>query len=219
MISLTVLLILSYLVGAFPSSIVFGKVFRKIDVREHGSGNAGGTNAWRVMGWKIGLPVMLTDVAKGALASLLIARIPLGALPLEFSTVALLCGVAALLGHVFPIYTGFRGGKGVATGAGMLLVNAPIPVAIALGVFALALFLFGKVSLGSIMAAISLPISVVLIDEFTSFDYPILLLALTIALALFILYTHRTNIRRLIKGEEKGFPKLQLWKRAKRPRQ
>jgi acyl phosphate:glycerol-3-phosphate acyltransferase len=218
MISLAVLLILSYLVGAFPSSIVFGKVFRKIDVREHGSGNAGGTNAWRVMGWKIGLPVMLTDVAKGALASLLIARIPLGTLPFEFGTVALLCGVAALLGHVFPIYTGFHGGKGVATGAGMLLVNAPIPVAIALGVFALALFLFGKVSLGSILAAISLPISVVLINELTSFDYPILLLALTIALALFILYTHRTNIRRLIKGEEKGFPKLQLWKRVKRPR-
>lgn len=219
MISLIVLLILSYLVGAFPSSIVYGKLFRKIDVREHGSGNAGGTNAWRVMGWKIGLPVMLTDVAKGALASLLIARIPLGTLPLEFSVVALLCGVAALLGHVFPVYTGFRGGKGVATGAGMLLVNAPIPVAIALGVFALALFLFGKVSLGSILAAICLPISVALINQLTSIDYPILLLALTIALALFILYTHRTNIRRLIKGEEKGFPKLQLWKRVIRPRQ
>jgi glycerol-3-phosphate acyltransferase PlsY len=132
--------------------------------------------------------------------------------------VALLCGVVALLGHVFPIYTGFRGGKGVATAAGMLLVNAPIPVACALAVFALALFLSGKVSLGSILAAISLPISVALIDEFTSIDYPILLLALSIALALFILYTHRTNIRRLIRGEEKAFPKLQLWKRILKPR-
>ena len=218
MISLTILLILSYLVGAFPSSVVYGKVFRKVDIRKHGSGNAGGTNAWRVLGWKIGLPVMLTDVAKGVLASLLIARIPLGALPLEFSTVALLCGVAALVGHVFPVYTGFRGGKGVATGAGMLLANAPIPVACAVGVFALVLFLFGKVSLGSILAAISLPIFVVLINQFTSLNYPILLLALTIALALFILYTHRSNIRRLIKGEEKGFPKLQLWKKVLRPR-
>lgn len=219
MISLTILLILSYLVGAFPSSVVYGKVFRKVDIRKHGSGNAGGTNAWRVLGWKIGLPVMLTDVAKGVLASLLIARIPLGALPLEFSTVALLCGVAALVGHVFPVYTGFRGGKGVATGAGMLLANAPIPVACAVGVFALVLFLFGKVSLGSILAAISLPVFVVLINQFTSLNYPILLLALTIALALFILYTHRSNILRLIRGEEKGFPKLQLWKKVLRPRQ
>ena len=219
MISLVILLVLSYLLGAFPSSIVYGKVFRKVDVREHGSGNAGGTNAWRVLGWKIGLPVMLTDAVKGALASLVIARIPLGILPLEFSIVALLCGVAALLGHVFPIYTGFRGGKGVATGAGMLLVNATIPVAIALGVFAFTLVLFGKVSLASILAAISLPVCVVLTERFTSIDYPILLLVLTIALALFILYTHRTNIQRLARGEEKAFPKLQVWKRIRKPRQ
>ncbi len=216
MLSLAILLILSYLLGAFPSSIVYGRIFRKIDIREHGSGNAGGTNAWRVLGWKIGLPVMITDVAKGALASLAIARIPIGELPYTLSVVALLCGVAALIGHVFPVYTGFRGGKGVATGAGMLLVNAPIPVICALGVFALVLFASGKVSLGSILAALSLPVFVVCIEQFTSFDYPVLLLALTIALALFIVYTHRTNIARLLRGQEKGFPKLQLWKRMQR---
>lgn len=218
MMALLILLVLSYLLGAFPSSIVYGKVFRRIDIREHGSGNAGGTNAWRVLGWKIGLPVILTDVAKGAMASLVIARLPLGELPLEWNVVALLCGIAALLGHVFPIYTKFHGGKGVATGAGMLLVNAPIPVACALGVFALILFLFGKVSLGSILAAISLPVFVLVIDRFTSFNYPVLLLVLTIVLALFIVYTHRTNIQRLFKGQEKGFPKLQLWKRIQQSR-
>ena len=216
--SLAILLVLSYLVGAFPSSVVYGKLFRGVDIRKQGSGNAGGTNAWRVLGWQIGLPVMLTDVAKGALASVLIARIPLGPLPLEVSTVALLCGIAAVIGHVFPVFIGFRGGKGVATGAGMLLGNAPIPVACVLGVFALMLFLFGKVSLGSIVAAVSLPISVFLIDRFTGIYYPILLLALTIGLALLILFTHRANIRRLIKGEEKAFAKLQLWKKILRPR-
>ena len=87
--SLLLLLVLSYLVGAFPSSIVYGKVFRKTDIRKHGSGNAGGTNAWRVLGWKIGLPVMITDVAKGAIASLFIAQIPLGPLLFEPGTVAL----------------------------------------------------------------------------------------------------------------------------------
>jgi len=216
--SLAVLLILSYLLGAFPSSIVYGKMFRGVDIRKQGSGNAGGTNAWRVLGWRIGLPVMLTDVAKGALASVLIARIPLGPLPLEFRTVALLCGLAAVLGHVFPIYVGFRGGKGVGTAAGMLVVNAPVPVACALAVFALMLFLFGKVSLGSILAAICLPVSVFLIDRFTAIDYPALLLALTIGFALFTLTTHRSNIRRLIKGEEEAFPKLQLWKKIPRSR-
>ena len=216
--SLAILLLLSYLVGAFPSAVVFGRVFRRIDIRKHGSGNAGGTNAWRVLGWRIGLPVMLTDVAKGAFASALIARLPVGPLPLEFGMVALLCGLVAVLGHVFPVYIGFHGGKGVATGAGMLVVNAPLPVACALGLFALMLFLFGRVSLGSIMAAVSLPISVFLIDRYTSIDYSILLLALTIALALFILYTHRSNIRRLIKGEEKAFPKLQLWRKILRSR-
>jgi glycerol-3-phosphate acyltransferase PlsY len=218
-VSLAILLIASYLVGAFPSSIVYGKLFRKVDVRNHGSGNAGGTNAWRVLGWKIGLPVMITDVAKGALASVFIARIPLGPLPFAFSTVALLCGLAAVIGHVFPVYTRFRGGKGVATGAGMLVGNAPIPVACALGVFAIVVFLFGKISLGSILAAVSLPISVFLIDRFTIIDYPILLLVLTIALALFIITTHWTNIRRLLKGEEKAFENLQLWKKILRPRQ
>jgi glycerol-3-phosphate acyltransferase PlsY len=216
--SLAVMLVLSYLIGAFPSSIVFGKWFRGVDVRTHGSGNAGGTNAWRVLGWKIGLPVMLTDVAKGVVASLLIVRLPLGPLPLEQSTIALLCGLAAVLGHVFPVYVGFRGGKGVGTGAGMLVVNAPLPAGIALGVFALVLFLSGTVSLGSILAAVSLPVSVYLIGRFTSIDYPVLLLALTIVLALFILYTHRSNIRRLARGEEKSFPKLQLWKKILRNR-
>lgn len=215
--SLAILLIMSYLLGAFPSSIVYCRVFGGIDIRQHGSGNAGGTNAWRVLGWKIGLPVMLTDAAKGAAASVLIVRIPVGPLPLELSTVVLLCGLVAVIGHVFPIYSRFRGGKGVATAAGMLMVNAPIPVAFAIVLFALTLFLFGKVSLGSMMAAISLPISVFLIDRFTDIEYPVLLLVLTIGLALFIVYTHRSNIKRLLKREERAFSRLQLWKKL-RPR-
>lgn len=216
--ALALLLVLSYLVGAFPSSVVYGKVFRGTDIRKHGSGNAGGTNAWRVLGWKIGLPVMITDVAKGAVASLLIARIPIGPLPLDPSTVALLCGIVAVIGHVYPVYTRFRGGKGVATGAGMLIANAPLAGACALTVFALLLVTFGRVSLGSIVAAMSLPIFVFVLDQFTTIDYPFLLLVMTIVLALFIVVTHRSNIRRLLRGEEKAFSKLQLWKKMRRPR-
>ena len=212
------LLILAYLLGAFPTAVVLGKLIRGTDVRDHGSGNAGGTNAWRVLGWKIGLPVMLLDVIKGVLASMAIPRLPVGSLPLEFSLVALLCGVAAVLGHVFPVYTRFRGGKGVATGAGILLVLAPIPAAIAVGVFALVLVTFGRVSLSSILAAISLPISVYLMNPRFSLNDSVMLFAVTCTLALFIIYTHRSNIRRLLQGQERAFAKVQLWRRVLRRR-
>jgi glycerol-3-phosphate acyltransferase PlsY len=212
------LLILAYLLGAFPTAVVLGKVSRGTDVRDHGSGNAGGTNAWRVFGWKIGLPVMLFDVIKGVLASMAIPRIPIGPLPLELSVVALLCGVAAVLGHVFPVYTRFRGGKGVATGAGILVVLAPIPAAIAVGVFALVLVTFGRVSLSSILAAVSLPLSVYLMDPRFSLNESVMLFVLTCTLALFIIYTHRSNIRRLLHGEERAFTTVQLWRRVLRRR-
>jgi glycerol-3-phosphate acyltransferase PlsY len=214
--ALAPLLVLSYLLGAFPSAIVIGRILRGIDIRQHGSGNAGATNAWRVLGWRGGLPVAVIDVAKGAAAAVGVSRLPLGPLPLSIEVVAILCGIAAVLGHVFPIYTGFRGGKGVATAGGMLLATAPIPVGCALGVFLLVLFLSGTVSLGSILAAWVIPTCALLLDLFTGFSYPPLLIGLTGGLALFILYTHRTNIARLLKGEERSFPRLQLWKRLLR---
>jgi len=216
MIALAVLLAISYLVGAFPAAIVIGRLLWRIDVREHGSGNAGATNAWRVLGWRGGLPVALIDVAKGAAAAAGISRIPLGELPLGMETVAILCGLAAVLGHVFPIYTGFRGGKGVATAGGMLIATAPVPVACTLVVFLLVLSVSGTVSLGSILAAWAIPLSAYLLDRLTARHYPPLLIGLTTGLALFILYTHRANIRRLLKGEERCFPKLQLWRRLVR---
>lgn len=211
--ALAALLVLSYLVGAFPSAVVVGRIARGIDIRQHGSGNAGATNAWRVLGWRGGLPVAVIDVAKGAIAVVGIARLPLGPLPLDLEVTAILCGLAAVLGHVFPVYTGFRGGKGVATAGGMLIATAPIPVGCALGVFLFTLFLSGKVSLGSILAAWTIPTATLLLDLFTDLSYPPLLIGLTGGLALFILYTHRANIVRLLKGEEHSFPRLQLWKR------
>ena len=214
--ALAVLIILSYLIGAFPSAVVIGRILKGIDIRHHGSGNAGATNAWRVLGWRVGLPVAVIDVAKGVGAAAGIARLPFGPLPLGFEVVAILCGLAAVLGHVFPVYTGFRGGKGVATAGGMLIATAPIPVGCALGVALLAVFISGQVSLGSILATWTIPVSALLLDLLTDRSYPPLLVGLTGGLALFILYTHRANIARLIKGEEQSFPQLQLWKRLRR---
>ena len=214
--ALAAVLALSYLLGAFPSGVVIGRVLKGIDIRQHGSGSAGATNAWRVLGWRVALPIAVIDVGKGIAAAAGIARLPLGPLPLDLEVVAILCGLAAVSGHVFPIYIGFRGGKGVATAGGMLIATAPLPVGCALGVFLLAVFLFGKVSLGSILAAWTIPVSTLLLGLFTDLSYPPLLVGLTGGLALFILYTHRTNIVRLLKGEEQSFPQLQLWKRLQR---
>jgi len=209
-------IVLAYLIGAFPSAVVIGRLIWHTDVREEGSGNAGATNAWRVLGWKAGLSVLILDAGKGALAAGIIPYIPFGVPPFDLRTLAILCGVAAVIGHVFPVYTRFRGGKGVATAAGMLAVVAPIPVGCAIGVFGVVLLSSGIVSLGSILAAWTIPTSAVLLSALTDAGYPPLLFGLTFALAAFITYTHRKNISRLIGGEERSFPQLQLWRRLRR---
>ena len=213
MINLAVLLVISYLLGAIPTSVIVGRAVRGIDVREHGSGNAGATNTWRVLGWKAGVSVLALDAGKGAAAAALVPMIHFGHLPFTAPVIAIFCGLAAVVGHVFPVYAGFRGGKGVATGAGMLIAIAPIPVGIAIGVFGLSMFLFGMVSLGSILAVVSAPISIVLLDRFSSTHYHPLLLGITTALALFIIFNHRANIARIVHGRERSLPQVQLWRR------
>ena len=206
-------LILAYLLGAFPTAVVLSRLIWKTNIREHGSGNAGATNAWRVLGWKAGVPVLLIDLGKGALAAGLIPLLPLGRVPVDASTLSVLCGVVAVLGHVFPIYSRFRGGKGVATAAGMLAVVAPVPVGIAVGLFALLLTSSGLVSLSSILAAWTIPVSVLFLPSAIQAERPTALIALVFVLAVFITVTHRANIVRLFRGTEPAFPKLQLWRR------
>jgi len=205
-------LLLAYLLGAFPSSVVLGKVLRGVDVRQAGSRNAGATNAWRVLGWRIGLAVVLLDTGKGVLAALLISPVVGGDLPVGLAAASIFCGLAAVIGHIFPVYMGFRGGKGVATAAGMLVAVAPIPMAIAAGVFVAAIVASGWVSLGSLAAAWTVPIAVAALPPSgDGLSHP-LLLGLTLALAALITVTHRGNLRRLLHGEEARFPKLQIWR-------
>ncbi len=204
-------LVLAYLIGSFPTAVVLGRALRGVDIRLEGSGNAGATNAWRVLGWRIGLAVMVLDAAKGAVAAAIIPRIAASTLPIDIGAAAIFCGLAAVLGHVFPVYTGFRGGKGVATGAGMLAAVAPVPVAIALGVFLLATTVSGWVSLGSLLGAWTAVLTSVLVPpSHDGLSYP-LLVGLTSALAVFITVTHRENLRRLVRGQEHKFPRLQIW--------
>ncbi len=212
-IGMVVLALISYLIGAFPTAVIVGRLVQSIDIREHGSRNAGATNTWRVLGWRAGVTVMVVDCAKGVAATLAVPLIPfaIGGIPLQI--VAMICGLAAVVGHVFPVYVGFRGGKGIATAAGMLVGIAPIPTGIALGVFLLLLSSFGKVSLGSIVASISVPASMAALNAWTVLDYHPTLIALTSLLACFVVYTHRSNLVRLLRGEERSFERLKLWKR------
>ncbi|HUG41035.1 MAG TPA: glycerol-3-phosphate 1-O-acyltransferase PlsY [Longimicrobiales bacterium] len=191
------LLLVAYLVGATPTSYVMGRLVRRIDLREHGSGNLGATNAFRVLGWKAALPVMLVDVAKGWVPT---ALFPLwdGAPAAEW---ALAYGAAAIVGHVFSIYVGFRGGKGVATSAGVFLALAPWAVLIGFIVWGVTVTLTRIVSLASILAALVLPVAVFVTNE------PPFELVLSVALAAFVIYAHRANIRRLARGEEARFAK------------
>jgi glycerol-3-phosphate acyltransferase PlsY len=188
-------LTLSYLIGAFPTSFLAGRVFRGIDLREHGSRNLGATNVYRILGWKYAIPVGLIDIMKGTLPVWLFgARDP--GIPLF----PLLCGLAAVVGHVFSVFVGFKGGKGVATAAGVVLALAPWGFLAVTVVWALLVRLTGYVSLASVAAAALFPLAAWLLHESRGLE----LLAF-IALAAFIVWKHRANLRRLAAGTENRF--------------
>lgn len=216
MMSLILIVVVSYLIGSIPSSIIVGKLTRGIDVRDYGSGNAGGTNAFRVLGWKAGLVVSIFDVGKGVLATLVISGLRIDTLPIRNETlIMILAGISAVLGHTFTIFAGFKGGKGVATGAGMIIGLLPQAVGICIIVFALVLFTTGIVSLASIAAAVSLPIVVFLFAALRQIEIDTTLKIISLIIPLFIIYTHRANIGRLLRGEENTFPRLKLLRRRK----
>ena len=202
-ISLSVIaVVLAYLAGSIPSAVWAGKVFHGIDVREHGSGNAGATNTVRVLGWKTGIPVLIFDLFKGWLAAML--PLFLDAAPADTETMMALqivCGLAAILGHVFPVFSGFRGGKGVATTFGVLLALHPLLTLTCAGIFLIVLLASGYVSLGSMIAVAMFPI--LLVTLFKSPSVWLTVFAIVVAAA--VIATHAKNIKRLLRGEEKRF--------------
>ena len=189
-------LLASYLVGAIPTSYLAGRLFRGIDLREHGSRNLGATNVFRVLGWRFAIPVGLFDIAKGAIPTLVFAP-KIGPAPL----VALLCGIVAVLGHVYSVFVGFRGGKGVATAAGVMLAITPAALGVALLVWIVLVFLTGYVSVGSIGAAAVFPLAVLLLEPPAQPE----MLWLDVAVAATLIWLHRANIRRLLNGTENRF--------------
>jgi len=199
-ILLIVLTLLSaYLLGSVPTAVWVGKKFHGIDVREHGSGNAGATNVIRVLGWKTGVPVLLIDVLKGLLAAMLPVFFNLAGQGTALLTnLQILAGVAAVIGHIFPVYAGFRGGKGVATIFGVLLAIHPLLTLSCIGVFLSVLLITGYVSISSMIAGIAFPVLLFLFFDTPSVYFKVFSLVVAVA----ILITHRKNISRLWKGEE-----------------
>jgi glycerol-3-phosphate acyltransferase PlsY len=201
-----VLAIIAYLIGSIPTSVWIGKRFYHLDVREHGSGNSGATNSLRVLGKKAGALVLVIDMLKGWLAVgiVIFSTYSSGSAPRVHLEVALAC--CAILGHILPIYAGFKGGKGVATGMGIIVAFSPVVALFCLLVFILVFFLFHYVSLASMIAAISFPVWMIVMSKM-HYKWVV---AFSIFLPLLVIFMHRKNIARLIKNQES---KIQLFKK------
>ena len=206
-------LLISYVIGSIPTSIIAVKIANAGDIRKFGSGNAGGTNVLRMLGWKIGVAVILFDLFKGVIATYYVPQIFWDPNPLpfnnatpfqDFTVVQIICGIVAVLGHIWTLFAGFKGGKGVATGAGMILGLAPVEFAVSIGVFTIVFLLWRYVSLGSILAAMAIPVSMFIRENFFHVDIPgyHTLVYFAIAVSMLITYTHRENIKRLRAGTE-----------------
>lgn len=219
MIPISIIAILSYLIGSIPTSIIVARKARGIDIRHYGSGNAGGTNVIRVLGWKPGLFVIALDMAKGMVATMLVARLMEGPIPFsnatpfdDFTVVQIIAGCSAILGHVWTVFAGFKGGKGIATAGGMLIGIAPIEVAVSFGVFAVVFLITHYVSLGSLSAAVAFPLTMFFRENVFMVDVPGYgtLIFFSIGISLLIVYTHRTNIIRLLRGTENRIATFRL---------
>jgi glycerol-3-phosphate acyltransferase PlsY len=194
-----------------------GKIFKGIDIRKHGSGNAGATNVFRVLGWKQALIVVVVDIFKGWLPAAVYATSLFQGQPIEETGVLqILCGFAAVLGHTYTIFAEFKGGKGVGTLGGMLLALFPIAVPLCLIVFAVVLMLTGYVSVGSILASAALPIFLFILPPLGFADTaPLSLLIFSLLVPWFIIFTHRSNITRLRSGDENRFEKAMIFSNKK----
>jgi glycerol-3-phosphate acyltransferase PlsY len=202
-LSAAAVIIASYLLGSIPTAVWVGKIFFGIDVREHGSGNAGATNTIRVLGPGAGIPVFIIDVMKGFAAVELtyLLRDNFGMHNEYFAMFKVILSFIVVVGHVFPIFAGFRGGKGISTSLGVVLALFPYSAIVATVIFITMLIIFHYVSLGSITAAVIFPFVNIFIFDAREWAY----LVFSIVISLFVIIMHRKNIKRLLNNEETKF--------------
>jgi glycerol-3-phosphate acyltransferase PlsY len=222
MLSLFYVVFLSYLIGSIPTSIIVAKLLKGIDIRQHGSGNAGGTNVIRVLGLKEGIFVIVFDIFKGFIATVFIAKLMYSPFPFknltpleDFTLVQILAGSAAIVGHIWTVLGGFKGGKGMATATGMLIGLAPIDILIVIGVFTIVFIISRYISLGSISAAVAFPLTLFFRENIFKAEvegYSILIF-FSIGIAALLIFTHRANIKRLIEGREHKITNFHLFRK------
>ncbi len=203
----------AYLLGSIPSAVWIGKFFYKIDVREYGSGNAGATNTFRVLGKKAGIPVLLIDTLKGfaAVSLAYLSKYEPGSN--QFINLQLVLGIASLVGHIFPIFASFRGGKGIATLLGIILAVHTSAALISIGIFIVVLLISSYVSLGSMIAAVAFPVIVIVVFQT---KVPSLII-FSILIAIMVLITHQKNIERLLRREESKAKIIKKKKKVEEP--
>lgn len=199
------LIVIAYLIGSVSNAVWISKSFFSLDIRDFGSGNAGATNTFRILGPKTGSIVMVLDMLKGILAVKLALLLPYYADPSHLTQLInfqIGLGIAAVIGHIFPIWSGFRGGKGIATLFGMVLAIQPLVALSCVGIFLLILFLTRYVSLSSILASLAFPVLLIFIFREQELTYKLF----AIAIALLVILTHQKNISRLFRGSENKVP-------------
>lgn len=210
MLALLLVLLASYVIGSIPSSLWMGKVYKNIDIRDYGSGNAGATNTFRILGWKAGVIVLLIDFSKGFLCTAVISQLayhigPGPATPAVWdadSFLKIACGIMAVVGHMFPLYASFDGGKGAATAAGMLYGIEPLSISITIAVFITVILVSRYVSLGTIIGSIVYPLSQFILIRFFNWSIDTSVVIFTSLLAIAIIAKHHGNIKRLWNGSE-----------------
>jgi glycerol-3-phosphate acyltransferase PlsY len=202
MLSILLSAIAGYILGSIPTGVWAGRISGGIDIREHGSKSTGATNVFRVLGARIAIAVLAIDIAKGLLAAYLGSRLNLGDTLLTANQLALIAGIMAIMGHLFPLFAGFRGGKGVATGAGILLFLAPLEILFALLIFTITLAVTRYVSLSSILATLFFSLSLLIQKYIYHYRLGSEMVGLSVFMLILILLTHRANIVRLLRGEE-----------------
>ncbi len=201
MLDAILIILIAYIIGSFPTAIIAGKLLKKIDIRDYGSGNAGATNVVRVLGWKAGLVVLLIDMFKGFVPVFWIASM-IHHNPDTLIYFQILAAISAIAGHIWTIFAGFKGGKGVGTSAGVFMGLAPVPLLIALTFFVIIVAATRYVSLGSISAALVF-LLVISIQKFaTTFIVPDVLYYLCVGVVVLLWYAHRENIKRLLHRNE-----------------
>ncbi len=205
--NIIIIILISYIIGSIPTSIIVSKLWKGIDIRQHGSRNAGFTNVLRVLGWKPSIIVGIVDVSKGFIAAVYFSKIGADTIPLDYTLIQIIAGLSAVFGHIWTIFAGFKGGKGVLTALGLVIGLEPTAAIVCSIIFGIIVYFSRYVSLGSIFAAVTFPIIVFIEKQYIHKNVSNNLLIFSLFICILIIYTHRSNIKRLLSGTENKFGK------------